>query len=147
MAACDLRVGGDNLRLAWPGGRLGVPVGPARLVPLVGLSVAKDLIFTGRVVGLEEALSPRPGAPHGSQGGRASRRRSTLAREVAAHPPDGLRRLKRLFADLGDTAARGAREGEGLVRLAAPRRGAAVPRAYVATPPARRDAVRPPART
>src|SRR3954467_7193073 len=26
-AGCDLRVGGDNLRLAWPGGRLGVPVG------------------------------------------------------------------------------------------------------------------------
>ena len=47
VAACDLRVGADNLRLAWPGGRLGVPMGPARLVPLVGLSVAKDLILTG----------------------------------------------------------------------------------------------------
>src|SRR5215218_8807705 len=53
--ACDLRVAGDNLRLAWPGGRLGVPVGPARLVPLVGLSRAKELILTGRVVGMEEA--------------------------------------------------------------------------------------------
>jgi enoyl-CoA hydratase len=29
-AGCDLRVGGDNLKLAWPGGRLGAPVGPAR---------------------------------------------------------------------------------------------------------------------
>ena len=33
-AGCDLRVGGDNLKLAWPGAKLGVPVGPARLVPL-----------------------------------------------------------------------------------------------------------------
>src|SRR6188472_1858138 len=41
-AACDLRVGGDNLRLAWPGARLGVPVGPARLTALVGLSAAKE---------------------------------------------------------------------------------------------------------
>nr|MBA2348174.1 enoyl-CoA hydratase/isomerase family protein [Solirubrobacterales bacterium] len=35
-AGVDLRVGGDNLKLAWAGARLGVPVGPARLVPLVG---------------------------------------------------------------------------------------------------------------
>jgi hypothetical protein len=35
-AGCDLRVGGDNLHLAWAGARLGVPVGPARLAPLVG---------------------------------------------------------------------------------------------------------------
>ncbi|MEJ7785847.1 MAG: enoyl-CoA hydratase/isomerase family protein, partial [Solirubrobacteraceae bacterium] len=54
-AGCDLRVAGDNLKLAWAGGRLGVPVGPARLVPLVGLSRAKELILTGRVVGAEEA--------------------------------------------------------------------------------------------
>src|SRR5688572_16278072 len=31
-AGCDLRVGGDNLKLAWAGAKLGVPVGPARLV-------------------------------------------------------------------------------------------------------------------
>src|SRR3954462_7745226 len=49
-AGCDLRVGGDNLKLAWAGARLGVPVGAARLVRLVGLSRAKELIFTGRVV-------------------------------------------------------------------------------------------------
>ena len=54
-AGCDLRVGGDNLKLAWAGAKLGVPVGPARLTPLVGLSKAKELIFTGRVVTMEEA--------------------------------------------------------------------------------------------
>jgi enoyl-CoA hydratase/carnithine racemase len=35
--ACDLRVGGSNLRLRFPGAALGVPVGPARLVNLCGL--------------------------------------------------------------------------------------------------------------
>jgi enoyl-CoA hydratase/carnithine racemase len=54
-AGCDLRVGGDNLKLAWAGARHGVPVGPARLVPLVGMARAKDLILTGRVVGADEA--------------------------------------------------------------------------------------------
>src|SRR5919106_222759 len=43
-AGCDLRVGGDNLYLAWAGARLGVPVGPAPLGPLVGLSRAKELV-------------------------------------------------------------------------------------------------------
>src|SRR5207245_4506208 len=49
-AGCDLRVGGDNLKLAWAGARLGVPVGPARLAPLVGLARAKELILTARVL-------------------------------------------------------------------------------------------------
>ncbi len=63
---CDLRVIADNVCLAWPGARLGVPVGPARLPPLVGLSRAKELIFTGRSIDQAEAVAlglaaaPRP---------------------------------------------------------------------------------------
>ncbi|HEX6389582.1 MAG TPA: enoyl-CoA hydratase/isomerase family protein, partial [Solirubrobacteraceae bacterium] len=57
VAGCDLRVAGDNLKLAWAGARLGVPVGPARLSPLVGLSVAKDLVYSGRVVDADEAVA------------------------------------------------------------------------------------------
>ena len=56
-AGCDLRVGGDNLKLAWAGAKLGVPVGPARLTPLVGLARAKELVLTGRVVGMDEAAA------------------------------------------------------------------------------------------
>src|SRR3954454_3078750 len=56
-AGCDLRVGGENLRLAWAGSRVGAPVGPARLTPLIGMAAAKDLVFTGRTVGCEEALA------------------------------------------------------------------------------------------
>ena len=57
VAGCDLRVGGDNLKLAWAGARLGVPVPPARLTHLVGLARAKDLIYTGRPIGMDEAAS------------------------------------------------------------------------------------------
>ena len=112
--ACDLRVAGDNLRLAWPGGRLGVPVGPARLVPLIGLSRAKELIFTGRPIGMDEALAiglVQRTAP----AARAEEAAIALAAEVAAHPPDGLRRLKALFAELDGGGARTARENEVLV--------------------------------
>ena len=59
-AGCDLRVGGDNLKLAWAGARLGVPVGPARLTPLVGLATAKDLVLTGRTLGMQEARALHP---------------------------------------------------------------------------------------
>src|SRR5204863_2973280 len=54
--ACDLRVGGSNLRLRFPGAALGVPVGPARLVTLCGLSVAKYLLLTGKEGGADQPL-------------------------------------------------------------------------------------------
>src|SRR5215211_3676388 len=54
--ACDLRIGGSNLRIRFPGAALRVPVGPARLVTLCGLSVAKYLLLTGKEVGADLAL-------------------------------------------------------------------------------------------
>jgi enoyl-CoA hydratase/carnithine racemase len=113
---CDLRVGGDNLKLVFPGARLGVPVGPARLVPLVGLSKARELIFTGRVVGEEEAdalglLARRASAAEAEAAAIA------LAGELAAHPAEGLRHLKRLFRDYEHTAARVARENVEIVEF------------------------------
>jgi enoyl-CoA hydratase/carnithine racemase len=97
-AGCDLRVVADNAKLAWSGALLGVPVGPARLTPLVGLSRAKELIFTGRPVGQDEAvalgLATRTAAADGAEAEAID-----LAGKLAKHPPDGLRRLKRMFAD------------------------------------------------
>jgi enoyl-CoA hydratase/carnithine racemase len=124
-AGCDLRVGGDNLELAWPGARLGVPVGPARLAPLVGVSRAKELIFTGRAVGMEEAAAL--GLLHRTApAAEAEAAALALAAEVARHPPDGLRRLKRMFRDLDGTAARVAHENALLIEFQ--RSGAGLPR-------------------
>lgn len=113
-AGCDLRVGGDNLKLAWAGAKLGVPVGPARLVPLVGLATAKDLILTSRAVGMDEAAALgflQRTAP----AGEAEAVALELAAQVAAHPPGSVRSIKRLFRDLDDQASRVSLENERLV--------------------------------
>ena len=108
-AGCDLRVVADNAKLAWSGALLGVPVGPARLSPLVGLSRAKELIFTGRPVGCAEAdalgLAART-----AKAEEAEAEAIALAQKLAQHPPDGLRRLKRMFADFDELPARVAQE-------------------------------------
>ena len=124
-AACDLRVAGDNLKLSWAGGRLGVPVGPARLVPLVGLSRAKDLILTGRVVGAEEA--ERIGfANRTAAADTAELAAVELATAASQGPPDAMRRLKGMFRHLEGTEARVAHENELLVDFQ--RHGAGLPR-------------------
>lgn len=108
-AACDLRVAGDNVRFAWAGAKLGVPVGPARLVPLVGLSRAKELIFTGRVVDADEAA--RIGlAERVASADRAEAGAIELAEQLAERPDDGMRRLKQMFRDYEDLSGRTARE-------------------------------------
>lgn len=113
---CDLRVGGENLKLVFPGARLGVPVGPARLAPLIGLSKARELIFTGRVVEIDEAealglLARRTPAPEAEAAAIA------LAREIAVHPPAGLRQLKELFREYEATNDRVARENAEIVEF------------------------------
>lgn len=123
-AGSDLRVGADNLKLAWAGARLGVPVGPARLVPLVGLSVAKDLVYSGRVLGMQEARELRllhRTATVATVEGEAL----ALAQELAAHPPEGLRRLKAMFHEYEATAGRIERENQQLVAFQ--RDGAGLP--------------------
>src|SRR4051812_25526693 len=57
--AADYRVCGDNAKLGQPEIKLGVIPGAGgtqRLARLVGPSRAKDIVFTGRFVGAEEAL-------------------------------------------------------------------------------------------
>ncbi len=58
--ACDFRVCGENARFGLPEVLLGVIPGGGgtqRLPRLIGVSRAKELIFTGRQVGAEEALA------------------------------------------------------------------------------------------
>jgi enoyl-CoA hydratase/carnithine racemase len=115
--ACDMRVGGANLRLRFPGAALGVPVGPARLVTLCGLATAKYLLLTSRTVGADEAL--RLGLVN-----RVSPAASTeeaaleLAASVATHPPEAVARLKAMLHEWDDVEGRSRVEGVGQVEWA-----------------------------
>jgi enoyl-CoA hydratase/carnithine racemase len=112
--ACDLRVAGGNLRMKFPGAELGVPVGPARLVTLCGLSTAKYLLLTSRNVSADEAL--RLGLVHRvAPAARTEEAALELAAEVAAHPPEAVARLKRMLLDWDGVVERSAAEGRGQV--------------------------------
>ena len=112
--ACDLRVAGGNLRMKFPGAELGVPVGPARLVTLCGLSVAKYLLLTSRNVGADEAL--RLGLVHRvAPAARTEEAALALAAEIAAHPPEAVARMKRMLLDWDGVVERSAAEGRGQV--------------------------------
>jgi enoyl-CoA hydratase/carnithine racemase len=112
--ACDLRVGGGNLRLRFPGAALGVPVGPARLVTLCGLSVAKYLLLTSKEVAADDAH--RWGLVHVVvPPARTEEAAIQLATQVAAHPPEAVARLKRMLHEWDAVEGRSRVEGEGQV--------------------------------
>jgi enoyl-CoA hydratase len=112
--ACDMRIGGSNLRMRFPGAALGVPVGPARLVTLCGLATAKYLLLSSRLVGADEAL--RLGLVNRIAPAAATEEAALeLAAEVAAHPPEAVARLKRMLHDWDDVEGRSRAEGEGQV--------------------------------
>ncbi|OIJ26895.1 enoyl-CoA hydratase/isomerase family protein [Nocardioides luteus] len=114
IAGCDLRVAGENLKLAWAGARLGVPVGPARLTQLVGLSRAKELIYTGRPVGADEAVALGL-AQRRAPADEAEAIALELAGLVARQSSDGVRTLKKMFRELEGTADRITYENERLL--------------------------------
>jgi enoyl-CoA hydratase/carnithine racemase len=112
--ACDMRVGGANLRLRFPGAALGVPVGPARLVTLCGLATAKYLLLSSRTVGADEAL--RLGLVNRVAPTAAAEEAALeLAAQVASHPPEAVARLKRMLHEWDDVEGRSRAEGEGQV--------------------------------
>jgi enoyl-CoA hydratase/carnithine racemase len=112
--ACDLRIGGSNMRLRFPGGALGVPVGPARLVTLCGLSVAKYLLLTAKEVDAEMAL--RWGLVHKVAPAAATEDAALqLASQIAANPPEAVARLKAMLHEWDGVVDRSAEEGRGQV--------------------------------
>jgi enoyl-CoA hydratase/carnithine racemase len=112
--ACDMRVGGSNLRMRFPGAALGVPVGPARLVTLCGLATAKYLLLSSRTVGADEAL--RLGLVNRVAPAAATEASALeLAATVAAHPPEAVAQLKRLLHQWDDIEGRSKIEGVGQV--------------------------------
>jgi enoyl-CoA hydratase/carnithine racemase len=122
-AGCDLRVGGDNLKARWVGALHGVPVGPGRLVPLVGLARAKELVLTARPVGAEEALAL--GLLHRLVPAvEAEAAALELARAAADNP--GVLSAKALFRELDEPGRRVALENERLMEFQ--RHGSGLPR-------------------
>jgi enoyl-CoA hydratase/carnithine racemase len=112
--ACDLRVAGSNLRLRFPGGALGVPVGPARLVTLCGLSVAKYLLLMARDVGADQAL--RWGLVHRVAPAAGTEEAALeLAAAVAENPPEAVATLKRMLHEWDGVVDRSLAEGQGQV--------------------------------
>jgi enoyl-CoA hydratase/carnithine racemase len=112
--ACDMRVGGSNLRMRFPGAALGMPVGPARLVTLCGLAAAKYLLLSSRTVGADEAL--RIGLVNRVAPAAATEASALeLATGVAVHPPEAVARLKAMLHEWDDVEGRSAAEGRGQV--------------------------------
>lgn len=106
-AACDLRVADATARFRFPGAALGIPVGAAKLVGLVGLGAAKDLVLTSRTVEAEEAL--RLGLVQRLVAtGTVRQAALDLAATLAAQHADAVAHLKRQldrFSGLSDRIA------------------------------------------
>jgi enoyl-CoA hydratase/carnithine racemase len=54
---CDIRVAAETAAFRFPGAAYGLVVGGSQLPRVVGTAKAKELLYTGRVVSAEEALS------------------------------------------------------------------------------------------
>lgn len=94
--ACDIRIAAANAKLGQP--EVGLGIIPAaggcyRLARLVGLGRAKDLIFTGRVIGADEALAIGLVEEVVAEG-QARARALAVAREIAKQAPLAVRVAK-----------------------------------------------------
>jgi enoyl-CoA hydratase len=112
--ACDFRYAASSAKFGQPEVNLGIIPGwggTQRLARVCGLGVAKELIFTGRVVGAEEAL--RIGLVSGVHDPVLDKAREVAAL-LAAKSPISLRLMKELAnrALGGDHAANLEAEGE-----------------------------------
>ncbi|MEM2219893.1 MAG: enoyl-CoA hydratase-related protein, partial [Candidatus Korarchaeum sp.] len=97
--ACDLRIASDKAQLGQPEITLGIITGGGgsfRLPELVGLARAKELLFTGEVVGAEEAL--RMGLVNRVvDHERLEEETRKLAIKIAERPPKAIEIYKALF--------------------------------------------------
>ncbi len=115
-AACDIRVADATATFRFPGAAMGYPVGAAKLVGLVGLGAAKDLVLTGRTISGEEAA--RLGlVQHLVADGTTLAAARDLAGQIAANDRDTVRYLKRLFDRFSGVSDRVAVEADALLAL------------------------------
>jgi len=111
---CDIRIGGSNLQMRFPGAELGIPVGPARLVTLCGLSAAKFLLLTSSVIKADEAF--RLNLVNRLAPGAATENTAMeMAGKIATFDPAAVAGLKRMLHQWDDVEGRSAEEGRGQV--------------------------------
>lgn len=110
-ACCDMRIGAASAKIGFPIARtLGncLSMGNyARLVGLIGAARTKDLIFTARLVGAEEALAVGLLSEVLPDTASLMARAEALAQLVAGHAPLTLRATKEALRRLKETAAEG----------------------------------------
>ena len=111
---CDIRIGGSNLQMRFPGAELGVPVGPARLVTLCGLSAAKFLLLTSSVVKADEAFRLNL-VNRVAPGAATENTAMDMAAQIAQYDPEAVAGLKRMLHRWDDVEGRSAEEGRGQV--------------------------------
>jgi enoyl-CoA hydratase len=102
---CDIRVCSENAKFRFLGATYGLVVGASQLPRIVGAPVAKELIFTARVVAAEEALSiglANHVVPHSELASRVAEMAST----IAANSPTAVMASKEVI-DLGTTIPEG----------------------------------------
>ncbi|KII85778.1 hypothetical protein PLICRDRAFT_44181 [Plicaturopsis crispa FD-325 SS-3] len=106
--ACDLRVAGHSVtKIGLPETGLGIIPGAGgtqRATRLLGLSKAKDLIFTGRMLSAAEAFEWGLVDYVSSEGQSASDRAIELAQRISANAPLALRAAKQAISRAPDLA-------------------------------------------
>jgi enoyl-CoA hydratase/carnithine racemase len=86
---CDMRICSENARFRFVGASYGLVVGGSQLPRIVGAPMAKELIFTARTIGADEAL--RIGlANHVVPVGRLEEFVMHMAGEIAEHSPSAV---------------------------------------------------------
>lgn len=115
--ACDLRIASENASLGFVHVRQGITTawgGAQRLKRLVGYGRAMELLLTGRIISPKEALDLGMVEQIVAKGGALEAARA-LAVQIASHPPQAVRALKRLLRLNASEAF--AEEREALARL------------------------------
>ena len=116
-AATDIRVADPTASFRFPGATLGIAVGAAKLVDLIGLGAAKDLVLTSRTFGTDEAW--RLGfVQRIAEPGTALATALRVVGEITANNPHAVAYLRRQFLAFTGLADRVAAENDVLHALA-----------------------------
>lgn len=99
--ACDMRIGSEHARMGIPVGNLGITLNnhfTHRLVSILGPSVTKELVFTGKILSAEEAydkglLNRLVPSEH------LNRTAIELAKLIASQSPASIRAIKQSVAE------------------------------------------------